>query len=1001
MVVDVDVDLDENSNEGKRNGSRSVRQLSEERDTYCVLRRWHLLGVTAIACTLLAACKADVGGESCETESDCFVGERCEFGLCVSHHNANDGSDLVDGDTARDDPSETDQGDTVEDALDVADGSDDSDEDIDGCDDSDEDIADSTDDALDNDHDTDHDSDDGGTDSGPAEIEPCSAGLYHHLDVSFYEPCRDPSPGASDDCEPAEPAYGENCSTWPRTDEPVEIPLRNGIIDESVPTCFPFDADETGERLANTGGRSGEMATWASPDWGDSVTSTLGNAAVFNGTFPIEVTPFPLALAEEWTIAFYFLVNDPSETEEILLAASNDEGFDLQIATHDQMMAIQIEWSESTGYMLSPEPLLGTDPALEPSGRWHHLMLTKPRANAPILFVDGVLVGGLEMLGEDIPGAMPADATVTLGGQLLSIGLSGRLDEVLFFTRAVTSDELQVYLDSRAPFGALLLPGAQPDFDDVRVTRCEVDSATCEGEEYLDHEIIGVRPFSDQADAFFVLDADEPETPGSTACGLENSSISFPDGRFGYENDQSVGFYNAEAWCDTYVMSSFDSSFTIEAWILAGAKGRIFGFDGKTDTDRLFVELSEGGVVSLTIGDQYLSGPTIQHGTWFHLALVRDENTATVQLFHNGLATSEAREVRTGRLNRADGPLSIYLGAVNEWGVGPSAGFSGEVDDFVVHHRALSVEEVRRRALPTVPTVRFLVSTADGDGVVPCEANPVATHRLYWGDPVALYAPPPECSGGCQRACMGLLSSCRGYAGWWRFDRGFGHVAIDSSAHNRHLGLPEMGTTWIESWEGAALGFDGTGVATFYDGHTGILPALLAGSVISIEATVGLTVESIARNVVGLEDAAGCRTFDLWYGANSLGLSFDPDIDQCSTNAHNFQTTGPPVDTSKRQAISVTYSHGLLTLPDMYVDHVETAPPAGSVTDALPVSGRALSVGGLASGGSLFTGLIDSVRILTVEAGAEDGLHFPLLDNTAWSQAPDDAACSSLPPETD
>ena len=89
---------------------------------------------------------------------------------------------------------------------------------------------DATDDATDSDA-------DGGTSVA------CGTHGYVRKDIALFEPCLHPSPEVDGTCSYLEPAYGPSgsCSSWQRVDEPLEIPLRNGIIDDSVTAYFTFD----------------------------------------------------------------------------------------------------------------------------------------------------------------------------------------------------------------------------------------------------------------------------------------------------------------------------------------------------------------------------------------------------------------------------------------------------------------------------------------------------------------------------------------------------------------------------------------------------------------------------------------------------------------------------------------------------------------------------------------------------------------------------------------
>ncbi len=76
---------------------------------------------------------------------------------------------------------------------------------------------------------------------------------------------------------------------------------------------------------------------------------------------------------------------------------------------------------------------------------------------------------------------------------------TGSVDEVMIFGRALSVEELRAYVASNAPYGTTTVPGAQADFDDLRVTQKSNVITAASSEHLTPHEILGPRPHSDTA----------------------------------------------------------------------------------------------------------------------------------------------------------------------------------------------------------------------------------------------------------------------------------------------------------------------------------------------------------------------------------------------------------------------------------------------------------------------------------------------------------------------
>ncbi len=142
-------------------------------------------------------------------------------------------------------------------------------------------------------------------------------------------------------------------------------------------------------------------------------------------------------------------------------------------------------------------------------GAWHQIAAVRD-AEAMVLYLDGRLVATETT-------AIPPDADcrnhVTIGSgiqgeQTLEHGLVGAVADLVVLTRPMPPDEVSAVHSAKQPFGTPLTPGAQRDFDDLRV----VESTDGLDPHTVPMEVVGPRPHSnsDLEDvlAYWPLDGD-------------------------------------------------------------------------------------------------------------------------------------------------------------------------------------------------------------------------------------------------------------------------------------------------------------------------------------------------------------------------------------------------------------------------------------------------------------------------------------------------------------
>ena len=988
-------------------------------------------------CTLLVfvlapACRPDVANRGCDDDGDCFVGEACVENICETHTgNDLDGDSSVDmtgldiiTDTAADsgdvpddrtdlpadpavdpavDPAIGEDG--LTDAPDCSDGDPALDVVVDAgadLDATDVVVADISDTDLTDTTDVDSDSD-----AGSPSMEPCDGDSYHRVELDLYEPCVAPSLALETSCASETSAYSNGCSSWQREDEPVEVPLRNGIIDESVTAYFLFDENEELE-LSWTDNHGRGLAAadislvWTTPARNPAAFEGLGQAATLDGSSSAELTPFPLADAREWTIAMVVRPADLTASDVTLLRMEDDESFSLWVIANHTNIVVGVVF-EVDGKVLTLTQVVGWGDI--PNDRIDgglHLAVVGPREELPFVYVNGVHMGPMTATGDgDMLTRLPAFSSVTthFGGYPGDTFAIGDFDELLFVRRALSGTELTAYLESGAPYDSDLLPFAQPDFDDVRVSKCDRGTG-CTPESEVISEVVGVRPFSDDDEALLFLDFDSlDDVPSSDGCGTLNTSVTEGLGRFGYNGDHSLRFDADDTYCDTKLAYEFAGSFTIQGWFyLTGAGNFLFGFENADGGRVLAGQASEGRFVVL-VGDDFLSAPPLIDERWYHVAVVRDVAEPSLALFVDGVRVELAEDPGIEALNTD--LLPLYLGSPSATVAAPINGFAGGVDDFIVHGRALDAEEIRRRALPRIPMIRFLVSTgplAVGD---PCPADAYPKYRLYWGNSEAQYTAPPACTRECTEGCTGLLSSCRGHLGWWRFDRGYGDIALDHSAFNRHALIPETGVTWTAGIEGAGLAFDGTSAVTltepvsFFD--------FLSGGKHSVAIDVAAAISESAESVFVSHGAAlSCRTFAFAHRPDELSFAFEPS-GACDVGDAEF--TWSPVEslsTDDWRLFGAAFTFGSAKRPSFFIDSEQHPGMDGDTTTELPEAGTEVSFGGNSvSESGYVTGSLDAIRLQADNYDARGTLHHPMTRTDAWSSGRDDTTCYPYSPDVE
>ncbi len=610
----------------------------------------------------------------------------------------------------------------------------------------------------------------------------CPAGLVRscreQLDGGEGEGGLDGSPlsrtlALSDD---PDPELAET-SRWERQKEPLEVPLvAGGYLDDSVVGYWPLDGElrdvsghmQASRRLGDPEPIPGRIGGGVAFDGDDAYDA--GDHEAWDGMASLSVCAWiqPTRLGGTAPVVNKILAGDEApDARAWSLLLFRQQGPELSVWTDD---------GQGTAH--------GGD-GLVAVGEWAHLCGTWDGGHVRI-YVDGRQQGAAPLGGR-----MPATAaSLRIGNcQGPACGdshFSGTIDDVVILNRALSPLEIKHYYEYRQPWGTPLLPGAQPDYDDLTVTEDGGES---------EHEVVGALPLADRPEdldehvvAYLPLDGDWTDLKRGAA-GTVSVAVGRPTlGRFG-DAGGALRFQPGQSLSAPRVEEIGTSDqFTVELWVLVdehvpgnaelvrqGGHPMQICFDIKAATHEPRIAVGPSDV-----WDGVTAPDPLPVGTWHHLATTHDGHT--LRLFVDGVEVgkTEARFAQTE----------------DELGLLTQDGLNGRLDELVFHDAARSADYIYKRAHP-LPWVRFLVGTEDtaADG-----RYPYRTYRLHWGN--------PDATRPASRWTTALLSPDNGYVAWWRFNEDTGGVAIDSSV-NRLLGTLEGAPTWTSGAEGAALRLDG------------------------------------------------------------------------------------------------------------------------------------------------------------------------------------------------
>ena len=807
-------------------------------------------------------------------------------------------------------------------------------------------------------------------------------------------------------------------SQWRRTHEPVEIPLANGIVDDSVVGYWKFDGDVLDHGPASRQSTLTGSASYPEGLYGSALKLAGNTSAVTVASEDSEYLTRFSALG--WVYA------SSADTESSLVTKNKENGgFE-----YDLYLSISVAKKFRGQLWLNGDWVIVESAPIDDATRWRHLALSYDGSHL-VLYVDGKMVASQAATPSPVPTA-PAPKLIIGNHEEYTYASKGLMDEVIVFNRALSPDEIETYYRSNAPYGTKFVPGAQADFDDMRVTELGDD-----GKEFVKRSrVIGPRPHSDttcpmaQDDGtwadrddlcgvvgYWKMDGDATDDVAGQA-GVNKGA--FGIGVFG-DADGAASFagHPTEEWADVTGSAVNSTEWSVESWFKSesdsignGAYQIIWDFrdkDSCASTDSVQAQLFQKdepiirvlkwcGFDKVTV--MQCPAPVQAH-MWHHLSVVRDDSDVEVYLDGLPLDCSfehdQCSESLASPILENGGRLGGHCAGVSEMT------FKGKVDEVLVHHVAKSPDYIYHRANPGVPKLRFLGNTQfTNAGTDEDPAYPLRDYNLHWGDAAAKVVAPLVKSIDQQETCYGLLSGCMGYAGWWRFNEGSGSVAVDSSG-NKNNGSVMGPLSWKAGAEGTCLEFTGSA-----DRYVQIAdhPSLDPATGISME-TMLQPESSTGANMYFLDKTKAYVGYLL---ASNGALNFEMQADtNCAPGmSPNGSSPAPKIWSHAAAAYGGINASSLLNFA--LDDSVGCGGEMPANPNDLFLGIYRYEWGELAGP---FKGLIDSVRIMNRALEPDELLHFPLADWEmgaavcgdgwkAWTEECDDGnevdgdGCSSL-----
>lgn len=811
-------------------------------------------------------------------------------------------------------------------------------------------------------------------------------------DIVLFEPCTELTPT---ECDTEVFANAGGASSWRRTDEPVEIPLVNGVIDRSVYGYWPFDETWVEEVYDSDVIYTHDRSTFELPTWihdSDTVARATGAFGDPDGAFRMEnglwvETRFwdeNSLLMPSYTLQFWYQSLEPTFDTGTFIELT--DGLDPLTTLYVRVVSGQLVFSQDRDRLDEVETV---DTFWDEEWHLFTVVVDTQTGLFPLVYIDGGLV---EV--DTGPTWYPTPLRVDEAnfGRFRAgddEGFAFAMDDVVLVARALSPTEIRAYFNSGQPFGTSLVPldsETPADFDDVRVT----DATVPEEEQRITHEIIGARPHSDveldDVEAYWPLEMGPAEL--NVHINPEDMDLSDivggRDGVFDGSANTEVGPFGPTEraiWLNEDNEEPIETDYgpvlgpsdplTIEAWVRLSDPTPILGFDDETaGTLRLDLVKDAYEICRITLEIGHSTTQVRQSDSrfdycdrqWHHVAIVGRDQTS-VELYVDGAAHAGVY-VAHDPIN-ASGSTAMHLAGVNLGDGTATPMTSGSIAEVIVHGVDRSADYIFHRSNPRIPMVRFLASTEEDENTD--NRYNYRHYRLYWDSPTANSSPAMVAAPDGD-LCEGLLSPCNGYMGWWRFEDESPFLALDSSTNQMKGHFGDLARS-VPGPEGRAVVLSRPFLVEYNFGSE-TDPRNLEQ--FTIEAGVNPAASADIQRIVHRGDVSGLA------GSNYycyLDVSYRV---HCGYNDDHDEVSSVALATDSWEILAAVFDGTEMTLFRQYTDF-----SAGdfAFSSAPPASDDDIHIGGIdsgESGTSLFTGSIDYIRVMNRPLETHELLHLPL-----------------------
>jgi len=797
-------------------------------------------------------------------------------------------------------------------------------------------------------------------------------------------------------------------STWRRTQEPMEIPLANGILDDSIAGYWKLDG---GQALDYSGNGNNGMVIGSPSNSFGAFEDELG-AISFDGVDDAVCVPNNSTIqfgTGDFTVSFWMKASEIEKCDPV--AHYGGHGWEFTMSSEGKMIFGGRDGS-LTGGPLNDGFYRG-DWSLTTftANQWYFILGRKAAGNVE-LWVNGKF--------ESSGGFGSGSISSTDHDLCFGIGyfegtpspFNGSIDDVLLLYRALSPDEIRAYYESNAPYGALTSPGAQADFDDIRVTEKSATISGATTEHLVPYEILGPRPHSDTpcpteynstpinqiphiADredlcgvvAYWKLDGNLEDTASGGRDLQSSGQYTFEKERFG-QALQAASFDGGYLYLDEdHAPNPGVGSLTVETWVYLYAlppgpvEANVISHDDGDGGYEIGI-LPDGTVRAWADpdtgsggGGMVITDAPLSLKVWHHVAFVYEYlsvNSSHVRVYIDGLENPNSPA--SPSFSNVDVTSRLCLGADCQAAPGAEL-LQGKIDDVLIHSVAKSPEYIYRRANPGVPTVRFFASTEPN----PSGSYPWLTYYLNWKNASAVQRLPILTALDGTTEHYGLLSPATGYAGWWRFNEGSGALAVDSSVNKNNGSLMVVGSgmpIWVSGTEGTALKYDAShGDVEIADSEE----LHVDDGSIELVFQPGNDINGVQPSdgmILSKEEPGWWNDYYVGIGTQAK-LNFRIDALSNSTSYDIFSNGGT---WSKDQfyPVQFLFGHAGMSMWVSYSKQAMIAENSGGISGA----GLPLYIGSHRLSSQHFNGRIDSTRVMSRALEPDEFLHYPL---ASWS----------------